>query len=333
MNKNKENFESNGFIKESVGIRILRIPEIGILIPIVVLVIIIISLDPSFLAPYNIGSLARATSFYGIITIGVSYALIAGQFDLSMGAVAGFGALISAILIVKIGLPVWIGLLVSLIGCGVLGLINGLLSVKVKIPSFLTTLGTMFAIRGLNIMISGIYGGHSIYPLTDELVKFGKSEPLMTSWSFIIYIIIAVISDFILRKTISGRKIYSTGANVFVARINGINTDIVKISTHVLVSCLAGISGILYMSRTEVANATIGTGWELPVLAGAIIGGISLFGGYGTVIGSFLGILFVQIIYNSMVLFNIRPEWQNIAIGLIMIAAAGFDMWRRTKKT
>ena len=329
MYKKKGNFAGNGFVKESVGIKILRVPEIGILIPVLILLIIIISIDSSFLTPYNLGTLARGTSFNGIIAIGIAYALIAGQIDLSIGAVAGFGALFSAILMVKMGLSIWLGLILSLITCAFFGLVNGILSIKVKIPSFLTTLGTMFAIRGLNLVISQ---GRAIYPLPEAIVKFGKGEPLMTSWSFIIYLIIVILSDFVLRKTVFGRKIYATGANVFVAKINGINTDLVKISMHVFVSFLAGLSGVLYMSRVEVSNSIIGIGWELPVISGAIIGGISLFGGFGTVIGAFFGVLLVQIIYNSMVLLNVRPEWQQVFIGIIMITAAGFDIWRRTKK-
>ncbi|MCL5071103.1 MAG: ABC transporter permease, partial [Actinobacteria bacterium] len=204
------------------------------------------------------------------------------------------------------------------------------LNIKSEIPAIIVTLGMLFAISGVTYLITM---GSAIYPLPEKLVQFGNAKPLMTSWSFIVYIIIAIISDFILRKTIFGRKIYATGANIIVARINGINTDLVRISTHVFVSFLAGLAGIMFMLRIGKGTPNIGSGWEFPVIAGAIIGGVSLLGGYGTIAGAFLGVLIMQIIYNGLVIVGAKAELQNIVIGIIMIAAAGFDIWRRTKKS
>ncbi|MCL5072957.1 MAG: ABC transporter permease, partial [Actinobacteria bacterium] len=131
-------------------------------------------------------------------------------------------------------------------------------------------------------------------------------------WSFIIFIILVIIFDFFLRKTIFGRKIYSTGANVLVARINGINTDMVKISTHILVSFLAGLSGILFMFDVASGDPRIGNGWELPVIAGVIIGGVSLLGGSGTIWGVFIGIMLTRVIYSGLLATGITLDLQTV---------------------
>ena len=322
--------KNNKLYRDSLPIRIIRIPEIGILIPLIIVILIFYLINNSFFNPINIMAILKSASFTGLVTIGMAFALIAGQIDLSIGAVAGFGAIVSGVFITRIGFPIWLGLTVTIIMCAFIGLINGLLSVKLKIPAIIVTLGMLFSISGVTYLITM---GSTIYPLPKVLVNFGNAKPLNTSWSFIIYIIVVIISDFILRKTIFGRKIYTTGANIFVARINGINTDMVRISTHVFISFLASLSGIMFMLRIGKGTPNIGVGWEFPIIAGAILGGVSLLGGYGTIIGAFLGVLIMQIIYNGLVIVGVKAEWQNLVIGIIMIVAAGFDIWRRTRKS
>ena len=331
MNK-KINGDNNLQIKlekDSIIVKIIRIPEIGILLPLIIVVLFFYLMNNSFAHPINITVILKSASFSGIVTIGMAYALITGQVDLSVGAVAGFGAIVSGVLITRIGFPSGVGLIVTLLLCAFIGLINGLFSVKLKIPSIIATLGMLFVVRGITYLFTK---GSAIYPLPEDLLKFGNAKPLMTSWSFIIYIIIMIISDFVLRKTTIGRKIYATGANDIVARINGINTDAIRISTHIFVSFLAGLAGIMFMLRIGKGTPNIGVGWEFPIIAGAIIGGVSLLGGYGTILGAFLGVLIMQIIYNGLVFIGVKAELQNVVIGLIMISAAGFDIWRRTRK-
>ncbi|MCL5072959.1 MAG: ABC transporter permease [Actinobacteria bacterium] len=327
MDKNIANH--NGLYKESFLTKALRIPEIGILIPLIIVIIIFSLIKPAFFSLLSFMSIARSMSYYGIIAIGMAYCLITGQIDLSVGSVAGLTAIISGIFIVRIGLPIWLSLILGLLIAAFIGLVNGYISVKLRIPSIIVTLGMLFAISGIAFRISR---GHSIYPLPESLVKFGAAQPLGISWSFIIFIILVIIFDFFLRKTIFGRKIYSTGANDVVAKINGINTDIVKISTHILVSFLAGLSGVLFMFRILAADIKIGSGWEFVVIAGVIIGGVSILGGSGTIWGVFMGVMFMGIVKNGLVFMGIKSQWQDIAVGLIMIITSGFDIWRRTRK-
>ena len=321
---------NEGIQRESLPNRIFRIPEIGVLIPLIVITLIFGSIKPVFLSTINILTIVRAIPFYGIVAIGMAYALIAGQIDISVGSVAGLSAIMAGIFIVKVGMPIGLGMILALLIAAFIGLINGILSVKLKIPAIIVTLGMLYAARGAIVVLTE---GRIIYPLTESLNNFGKATPLGTSWSFIIYVVLIILCDFVLRKTILGRKIYATGANVLVARLNGINTDLVRISTHVFVSFLAGLAGILFMFSMKRGSPNIGVGWEFLIIAGTIIGGVSLLGGFGTVWGAFLGIIIMQVIFNGLVLVGVKPAWQTIVLGAMMVSAAGFDTWRRTRKT
>jgi ribose transport system permease protein len=315
--------------KNSKFLKIFDIPEIGILIPILILFIIFTSVDPFFISPKNLSILGKSMAYSGIIALGMAYSLIAGQIDLSVGSVAGMITMITGSLIVKMGIPVLPGILLGLIAACLVGLFNGVVAIKLKIPAIIVTLGMLFAAKGATLLICN---GENIYPLPEKLVNFGKATPLGLSWVFIIFVILTIIFDFILRKTIYGKMVYATGANLLVARINGINTDRIKIMTHILTSFLAGMSGIFFMINVGAATFVTGLNWELPIIGGTIIGGVSLLGGFGTVTGAFLGIGLIFVISNGFISFDISPEMQNIVIGTLMIFAAAFDIWRRTKK-
>jgi ribose transport system permease protein len=316
-------------IKNSRFLNIFDIPEIGILIPIAVLFIVFTSVDNFFISAVNLSILGKSMAYTGIIAIGMAYSLIAGQIDLSVGSVAGMITMITATFIVKMGIPVIPGILLGLLSACLVGFFNGVISIKLKIPAIIVTLGMLFAAKGATLLICN---GENIYPLPEGMANFGKATPIGLSWSFIIFVILTIILDFVLRKTTYGRMIYATGANLLVARINGINTDRIKIATHVLTSFLAGLSGILFMINVGAATFVTGLNWELPIIGGTIIGGVSLLGGFGTVTGAFLGIGLIYVISNGFISFNISPEIQNIVIGTLMIFAAGFDIWRRSRK-
>jgi ribose transport system permease protein len=327
--------EKNNFLKTSkdripFGLRLYRLSEIGIIIPLIFIILLFYFLKPVFLSGINIRTILNAACFPGMIAIGMTLSLIVKQANLSVGAVAGLSALICSVLVVRMGFSIWVSIIFAIIAAITIGIINGFFAVKLKIPPIIVTLGTMFAVRGISFIISK---GYIVYPLPDSLLRFGKAKPLSISWSFVFFIILVIFFDFILRSTIIGRKIYATGADERVASINGINTDITKYSIHVITTFLAGISGILFMINSGVGSPNTGLGWEFPVIAGTIIGGVSLLGGAGTIIGAFFGILLMQSIYNGMVMVGLKAEWQNIAIGSIMILTSGFDIYRRTKKT
>jgi ribose transport system permease protein len=307
----------------------LAIPEVGILIPLIALTLIFYSLQPALLSAGNLGAMLRGLSFVGLVAVGMTLLMIAGEIDLSVGSVAGLAAIVSAWLMKTAGWPVGLAVLAGLATGGAAGLVNGLLTVRCGLPAFIATLGMMYVARGLNYLICA---GYPIYPLPEPLKRFGAADTLGASWSFIIFLGLVIAMDAVMRWTVYGRKIYATGGNTEVARLAGINTDWVKIGCFIITGMLAGLGGMLLMSRINVGQPEIGTGWELEVIAAVVISGVSLFGGIGTVSGTLLGLAVMQVIRSGLVLSNVNTHWQTVAIGVIMILAVGVDLLRRRAK-
>lgn len=307
----------------------LAIPEMGILIPLLGFSLLFFLLTPSFLSPESMASLLRAVAFIGIIAVGQTWLMVAGEIDLSVGAVAGLSLIVSAWLMKNGGLPVELGLLAG-VACGALvGLVNGLVTVRIGVPAFIATLSMLYIARGINYLICQ---GYPIYPIPERLRAFGSAEPLGLSWAFLILLFVVIVGEFCLRKTVWGRCVYATGGNKEVARLAGINVERVKILCFVKVGALAGLAGILQMAQLNVGQPQIGIGWELDVIASVVIGGVSLFGGVGTIIGTFLGLLTLQVVRSGLVMTNCNTHWQTVAVGYIMIVAVGFDIVRRRNK-
>lgn len=309
--------------------RMLTIPELGILVPLIAFTLLFSSLNSSLLSSNNVQALLRGMSFVGIIAIGQTLLMVAGELDLSVGSVAGLCAIVAAWLMKSAGWPIGAALAGG-VGLGAaVGLVNGLVAVKLGLPAFIATLGMLYIARGFNYLICA---GYPIYPLPEPVKAFGAAEPFGLSWSVLIFALLALVGDFVLRRTVFGRKICATGGNKEVARIAGIDTDAMKIACYALTGALAAVAGILTMARLNVGQPEIGQGWELDVIASVVIGGVSLFGGVGTVLGSFLGLLVMQVVRSGLVMTGVNTHWQTVAVGTIMIIAVGMDLLRRRAK-
>jgi ribose transport system permease protein len=309
--------------------RLLSVPETGILVPLVIAVVFFVCVDRSFLSPNSAAAMLRAVAFIGIIAVGQTWLMVAGEIDLSVGSVAGLCAVVAAWTMKHAGLPMEAGVAVGLAVGALAGLVNGLVAIRLGIPAFIATLGMLYIARGLNYLLCK---GYPIYPLPERLTAFGKAEPCGVSWAFLILVATVVVGDFFLRKTVFGRKVLATGGNAEVARIAGINTHAVKISCYVLTGMSAALAGMLLMAQLNVGQPEIGSGWELDVIASVVIGGVSLFGGLGTVAGTFLGLLIMQVVRSGLVVSGVNTHWQTVAVGVIMIAAVGVDLLRRRAK-
>lgn len=309
--------------------KLWAVPELGVLVPLVICTLLFYGMSHSFLGYNSVASMLRAMAFVGIIAVGQTWLMIAGEIDLSVGSVAGLCAVVSSWLMKYAGWPVEAGLAAGiLLGCAA-GLINGIVAVRFGIPAFIATLGMLYIARGFNYLLCK---GYPIYPIPDSLKAFGRAEPLGLSWAFVIFIGAVLIGDFCLRKTVFGRMVYATGGNKEVARIAGINTDWVKLSCYMLTGALAGVGGMLLMAQLNVGQPEIGVGWELDVIAAVVIGGVSLFGGIGTVTGTFLGLMIMQVVRSGLVVTGVNTHWQTVAVGVIMILAVGIDLLRRRTK-
>ncbi len=309
--------------------RALAIPEVGILIPLVAFVLIFAALNPVFLNGGSLTAMLRAMAFVGIIAIGQTWLMVAGEIDLSVGSVAGLCAVASSWLMKEAGWPVGAGLAAGAALGACIGLVNGIVAVRWRIPAFIATLGMLYIARGLNYLLCK---GYPIYPIPDALKNFGRAEPLGISAAFLVFFLLFLVADFALRKTIFGRMIYATGGNREVAAIAGINTNRVRIGCYVFSGFCAALGGMLLMAQLNVGQPEIGTGWELDVIASVVIGGVSLFGGVGTVLGTLLGLLLMQVVRSGLVVTGVNTHWQTVALGVIMIVAVGVDLMRRRAK-
>lgn len=309
--------------------RLFAVPEVGVIIPLLAFVIIFYAINPVFLSPDNITTMLRAMSFVGVIAIGQTLLMISGAFDLSVGSTAGLAAIICSYAMVNMHLPIWAAVLAGL-GVGALvGLVNSFSVLKLGVPAFISTLGMMYIAKGITFLISK---GYTIYPLPDPVKTFGTAEPFNTSWSFVIFVLLAIAAHIVLSKTTYGRKLYAVGGNPEVARLAGISPAKIQMTGFIIVGMAAALGGMLLMARIVTGNPTIGLGWEMNVIAGVVIGGVSLFGGSGSIPGAFLGLLIMQVVTNGLVVVNVDPYWQTVSIGVIMIIAVAIDILRRKSK-
>jgi ribose transport system permease protein len=308
-------------------LRLLAVSEVGVVAALAVIVLLFYAIEPAFLSDRNLRAIFTVVSFVGIIAIGQTILLVNGEFDLSVGSVAGLSAVGSAKMMTALALPVPAAILGGvLIGASV-GLLNGLVVVRLRIPAFIQTLGMLFIGQGL---IQVVTNGYPVYPLPASVSGFGFARPLFgLGWSFLFFIVTAFVADFVLRRTVLGRNMYATGGNPEVARLVGINTDLYKIGAFVLIGSLAGVAGMFVMADLASGTTSIGSGWELAVIAGVVVGGVSLFGGAGTMAGGLVGILLLQVVQSGLVVVGVNANWQQIAVGVIMVLAVGLDILRR----
>jgi ribose transport system permease protein len=307
---------------------VMQHSEVGVIIPFILLVLFIGILEPTFFSLNNISSVLRSAAFIGIVAIGQTLVILTGEIDVSVGSVAGLGAIMATWFMTH-GVEPVSACLFSLLLCGVVGFVNGVIVVKFSIPSFITTIGMLYIAKGITMTITN---GYPIYPLPDLIKQLSSISPLGTSWAFICFILLIIVFNFILRKTIYGRNLFATGDNKEVAKLAGINVTRIKIISFLLSSIFAGIAGILLSFELLTGSPTIGSGWELLVVASVAIGGISLLGGSGSMIGTFFGVLILVTLNNGLVFLGISTHWQTVAVGVVMILAVMIDMFNRKKK-
>jgi ribose transport system permease protein len=309
--------------------RIFAIPEIGTLIPLIFFIIIFQLVNPIFLSPMNVATMLRSMSFVGIIALGQTYLMVSGEFDLSVGSTAGLCAIVCSHLMANADWGIAPAVLAGLATGALVGLANSFAVLIMGVPAFITTLGMLYIARGFNYLISK---GYTIYPLPDAIEPFGIAQPLGISWSFFIFIGLAVISDLFLRRSVHGRMRYAVGGNKEVAALAGINVKWIKTIGFVLVGMSSAVAGMLLMARIITGQPTTGQGWELNVIASVVIGGVSLWGGSGSILGAILGLAILTVVNNGLVVIDVDPYWQIVAIGLIMIVAVFIDLLRRRAK-
>ena len=289
------------------------------IVPLAILCIVTGMINPLFFAGSNMIDLARSVSFLLIVSVGVTYVLLGASLDMSIGSVMGLGGAICGLCLVN-SLSVWFSILMGLLASAVVGIVNAVLIVNCRIPALIATLGTMYVARGI---VNVLTKGEPYYPLPDEFKVLGQGTLAGIPYSVFIAVAIVLIAHFVIKKTSYGRSLMAVGGNREASRVSGINVKRVLFSAHVLVSLLAGFVGIIKAARLSSAQMT--------AVAAVIIGGTSMYGGYGSVLGTILGCALMETISNAMVLLHVSVYWQKITIGIIMVAAVGIDTFRLKK--
>ena len=294
-------------------------------------VIILFSLllfDKGFLSGNNLMNIARQTAMTSIMAVGMTFVLSTGEIDLSFGSVVALSSILCALTLNATG-SILLSIVVALLAGFSIGLINGLFVAKVGIPSFLVTLGMNGIVLGLARWVSNLQS----IPINNDLFTFifGSGDIGPIPVLFVWMISLAVIGQLVLKKTPYGRKVLATGGNKISAMYSGIKVPNIKISVMVVNALMASLAGILYSGRLHGARYTLGENDVMIVIAAAIIGGTSMNGGKGSVIGSLLGALIMGILNNGLILMGFSVDQQMIFRGLIIIISVALTMREKTK--
>ena len=278
-----------------------------------------------FLDPNNLLNIVRQTAMIAIMAVAMTFVLCAGEIDLSIGAVAGLASVTTAMGIDLGGWPV--GIVAGLLTGVAVGISNGVMTTRIGIPSFLTTLAMMGIARGVAMWASDT----SAIPILDRgyAYWFGGGNlgpvPTLLVWT----LIVGAIGHIVLRRTTFGRRVLATGGNETAARYSGVDTRSMKLRVLVISSAAAALAGMLYAGRLHSGRFQLGEGDELSVIAAAVLGGTSLFGGAGTVVGSIVGALMIGLINNGLILMGLEFSQQLIARGAIIIIAVAISQQRK----
>ncbi len=320
-------------LTNSLGLAI-RVREAGVIIPLLLACLLFAANSPVFLSSANVMNILRNASFVFITAIGMTFLIISGAFDLSVGPVYAFAGVFAGLLMTN-GVPIILSVIIAtVVTGGLFGGINGFFVQKVGLPPMLATLGTMNLARGI---VTGVQKGMPVYPLPEKFALIGQGSFFAgTGFQFpyvvAIALLLGAIAAFVLKKTVYGRMICAVGGNVETARLAGIPTKKISASVYILISMLAAFSGILIASRLGSAQPNVGVGYEMQVIAAVVIGGTSLAGGVGTIVGTFLGSLFMATISNGMTLVKISPFWQQLVLGIVLLLACSLDQIRNRLK-
>lgn len=309
--------------------------EIVIFSAVILLVVIFYftSTDHAFVSGSSIETMLIMGAEFGIFTIGVAMLMIAGEFDLSTGSILGFSAYGAAILY-SLGLNPFLALFISLGGGAVIGAINGLITTRGGVPSFIATLGMMWFWRGVLYVISAgrpiVFRTEETNPLFESIFtgKIGGVIPIQFVW----FILFTVILSLILTRHRFGNHVFATGGDKITARAMGINTTRTKIICFVLVGVLCAFAGVMQSTRLNSAYASQGLYYELTAIAAAVIGGTSLFGGTGTIVGAALGIMTVRIIYTGLLTSRVPGAWFKAVVGLVLVIVVIFNILLEKRK-
>jgi len=293
--------------------------------------------SPNFFQFSNIVGILLATAVNGVLALGATFVIITAGIDLSVGTVMTLSAVMTGVFITFLGLPVPIGVLGGLLTGAFAGAINGSVISKMKIPPFIATLGMLYIAKGLSLVISGL---KPIYfndtPTFNQIAMGSVTGAIIPGFDIpnavLIFFGAAIVANIILTKTVLGRYTFALGSNEEATRLSGVNVDAWKIAVYTLAGLFAGLGGVIIASRLNSAQPALGAGYELDAIAAVVIGGTSLSGGEGTILGTVIGAFIISVLTNGLRILSVPQEWQIVITGGIVILAVYADTLRRRRQ-
>jgi ribose transport system permease protein len=302
--------------------------EAGILLVLLLLCAAMAVTAESFLTVRNLSNVARQFSVIGIMAVGMTFVIITAGIDLSVGSVVALSGCMTAWFLVA-GYPIWLCVLIGLALGALTGFVNGLLIVRVHLAPFIATLGTMGVARGVVLALTM---GYPIQPFPESFQFIGRGGIGPLPIPTVIMAVTVTLGHILLSRTTIGRYIYFVGSNPTAARLSGLKVGRVLVMVYTLCGLLAGLAAIVLISRLTSAQSNMGMGYELDAIAAVVIGGTSLAGGEGSVLGSLIGAALMAVIKNALILLGVNVYWQSVVIGTVIILAVGLDAWRQSRR-
>lgn len=298
----------------------------------IVLFVVFSLASPNFFKFDNIIGILLATAVNGVLALGVTFVIITSGIDLSVGTVMTFAAVMTGVFITFWKLPLLIGILGGIAAGAFCGLLNGVTIAKMKIPPFIATLGMMMITTGLSLVISGTKPIYFTDTPVFRRISMGSFLPGEIPNAVVILFGVAIIASLVLSKTVLGRYNFALGSNEEATRLSGVNVDSWKIAIYALCGGFSGLAGVLMASRLNSAQPALGAGYELDAIAACVIGGTSLSGGEGTILGTVIGAFIMSVLINGLRILSVPQEWQKVVTGIILVLAVYMDILRRRKK-
>lgn len=311
------------------------------LIFLIILVIIFTSYNERFLSTRNVLNIMTEVSIFGMLAIGMTFVILTAGIDLSVGSMLACAGIISAFIVTggqtesfSLGAAetesvwwLWAFLAALCVGTAA-GALQGVTTTLFKVPPFVVTLGGMSLFRGITLLVGD---GGPISGFDQDYRWWGRGDIFGVPVPVVLFVSGTLIAWYVLNYTRYGRSVYAVGANAEAARLSGINVKFVIASVYTITGFFAGIAGFVLSARLNSAEAVAGVGFELRVIASVVIGGTSLFGGVGSVFGTAAGALLIGVLLNGLVMLNVKPFWQQIVIGIIIVVAVAFDTYVKSR--
>jgi len=330
----KGRLSAGGRLRALAG-RLFGARESGVLSALLVLVVVGLVVAPGFASPQNLLNVGQQVSQIGIMAVGMTFVIVTGQIDLSVGSIYALSAVVTGLLISS-GQPIWLACVAGLAVGFAAGLFNGAATVYLRVPSFIVTLGTLSAFRGLTLLLtngapislSGSDPGVAAFSLLGQGYLFG-----VVPMEFVFLLLVFAAGYVVLARTRFGYYVYAVGGSAEAARLCGINVARVQLASFVLLGTLSAFAGILGLSFLNYVQGVTGEGLELAVISAVIIGGTALFGGSGTMLGTFIGVVLIGVLQNILVLSGLSSFWQILVVGLVVILAVALDSYLRRSRS